>query len=125
MRLEEDQIRALPGFMTAEEMLIAHLEQIRRRCITGDMAAQLAVCAIGTHDHGQGIPAQDRREPLLDGQIAWVSGLVLDRYGIQVGRDLCRTPRQAPFASVRQQRIENLAGPRTPMCIAPRGQDAV
>ena len=60
-----------------EKMVVADLEQIGGTGITGDVAAELAVGAVGFGHHGQRVPAHQRREPLLDGQV-------------EIGRASCR-----------------------------------
>ena len=75
VRLEIDQVAAVGSlFLTrrpgAEEMVEADLEQVRRRGVAGYVAAQLWMRAVGAHHHRQRIPAHDRRQALLDLEVA-------------------------------------------------------
>src|ERR1017187_10158464 len=75
VRLKIDQVAAvgtlpiLCGSRT-EEMVEANLEQVRRRGVAGNVAAELGMRAVGTHHHRQRIPAHDRGQALLDIEIA-------------------------------------------------------
>ncbi len=62
VRLEVDEVAGLPG---REEVVEAHLEEIRRRGVARDVPAQFGVRAIRPDHRRQRVPADDRREPLL------------------------------------------------------------
>src|ERR1700722_10133320 len=86
MRLVVHQVATVRGAPGAEEMVEAHLEYFRRGGEAGDVTAQLSVSLVGTHDHGERIPANDRGQPFLDGEISRVASLGFDRYGVPVSR---------------------------------------
>ena len=65
VRLEEHEVAAPRRVRTAEEMVEAGLEDLRRGGIGRDMPAEFAIGLIGAHDHRERVPAHDRREPLL------------------------------------------------------------
>ncbi len=66
-------------------MVEADLEQIGRAGVAGDMAAQLAIGLVGAHHHGQGVPAHQRRQALLDRQVAREHRLLLRRDAVDMG----------------------------------------
>ena len=91
VRLKIDQVaavgtRLLSGGSGAKEMVEADLEQIRRRSVAGNMAAQLGISAVGSHHHRQRIPAHDRGQTLLDLEIAGKLRLVDEVDAIAVRR---------------------------------------
>jgi len=66
VRLEIDEIPAgctafSPAGPARKKMVEADLEQVRRRSVTGDMAAQIGMRAVGAHHHRQRIPAPRSR----------------------------------------------------------------
>ena len=67
-----------------EEMVEAHLEQIGRARIAGDVAAQLAIRLVGAHHHRQRVPAHEGTQALLDREVAGEGGLRLDRDRVDV-----------------------------------------
>ena len=101
---------------SAEEVVEADLEQVRRRRIARDVAAELgraaALGAVGAHDHRQRVPAHQRGEPLLQGQVAGERRLLGERDRVHVRRDQRRLPVDAAAARVGEQRIEQEAGAR-------------
>jgi hypothetical protein len=105
VRLEEHQVapvlaaQALAGM---EEVVEAHLEQIGRAGVAGDVAAQLAIGLVGAHHHGQRVPAHDGGEPLLHRQIAGEHGLLLHGHGVHVGRVQAGLPAQRCARHARQ-----------------------
>ncbi|MNF36616.1 hypothetical protein D3C84_175150 [compost metagenome] len=58
--LEEHQVGIALAVVAipAKKMLESHLEDFRRRRVTGDMSTQFAVGLVGANHHGQGVPAQ-------------------------------------------------------------------
>ena len=83
VRLEVDEVAGLPG---AEEVIEAHLEEIRRRGIARDVPAQLGVRPVGANHHRERVPANDRREALLHFQAARELWLIGERDRVAVGR---------------------------------------
>ena len=90
VRLEEDQVAELlagsgrPSLTrVAEEMVEADLEEIGRRGIARDVAAELgraaALDAVRAHHHRQRVPAHQRREALLHRQVAGKRRLRFER----------------------------------------------
>ena len=95
-------------------MVEAHFKQIGRAGIAGDVTAQIAISLIGPHHHGQRIPAHQRGQPLLDGQIAGKHRLLIDRDGVEVGRIEIGLPgRQGP--GLHRQQVQNLPSPLSPV----------
>ena len=92
VRLEIDQVAALPG---AEEMVEADLEQIRRRGVARDMAAELRVGAVRAHHHGKRVPAHHRRDAALELGVAGELRLLGERDRVLVGRVQHRRQRHA------------------------------
>ncbi len=100
MRLEVHQVSRLAG---AEEMVEADLEEIGRRGIACDVAAELRVFAIGAHHHGERVPAHDRRNAALELEIARELRLVGERDGILIGRVQDRRKRHTACPRVVQE----------------------
>ena len=86
VRLEEHEVAAPRRVWAAEEMVEAGLEDLRRGGIGRDMPAEFAVGLVGAHDHRERVPAHDRREPLLERDIAGMHRLLIEPYGVLVGR---------------------------------------
>ncbi|MNV35044.1 hypothetical protein D3C71_1264800 [compost metagenome] len=110
MRLIEHQVTAAAFGARVEEMVEAHFEQIGGAGITGDVATQLAISVVGTGDHGQGIPAHDRRQALLDCQVPGEDRLAFDAYGVDVRRAMAGPPADVRAARHRHQHVEDLSG---------------
>src|SRR5699024_8622094 len=89
MALEVDQVAAVLVTGRMEEVIEADLVQRGRRGVAGDVAADAAVLAVGTHHHGHGVPAQNGADAPLDGRIPRRAGLVVHRNGVDVGSIGC------------------------------------
>src|SRR5216117_531184 len=76
--LKEHQVAALGGLRAAKEMIEADLEDFGGGSVARDVAAELAIRLIGPHDHGEGVPAHQCGEALLECDVARVDGLVVD-----------------------------------------------
>ena len=104
MRLEVHQV------VGAEEMVEADLEQIRRRGVARDVAAELGVRAVGAHHHGERVPAHDRREAAFQLEVAGKLRLVGERDRVLVRRVEDRRQRHAPHARMVQQLAQQEGG---------------
>ena len=87
VRLEKHQVRPLCAVVALEEMVEAHLEQVRSAGIACDMTAQFTISRIGLCHHGQGVPAHQRGQFFFDRQVAGVGLLRLDRDGVHIRGD--------------------------------------
>jgi hypothetical protein len=87
VRLEVDEVAALAVGAAAEEVVEADLEDLGRRRVAGDVAAELAMGLVGARHHRQRVPAHDGRQPFLDAQVAGVGALALQRNAVAVGRE--------------------------------------
>ena len=112
MRLKVDQVATLTG---AEEMVVAHLEQIGDRCIGGEVPAQLGRDLVGMHHHRERVPAHQRADPAFDLQIAGVLRLVGQRNGVAVGCVEHRRHRHAQRAGAIQQLAQDEGGALGPL----------
>ena len=114
VRLEKHQVAPVLArrqpFARAEEVVEADLEQIGRAGIAGDVAAQLAIGLVGAHHHGQGVPADQRTQPLLDRQITRKHRLILRGNGVERRRVQLGLPAQLPRARQPRQLIQHEAG---------------
>ncbi len=111
MRLHVDQIAGTVGRGRAEEVVEADLEQVGGRGVTGDVATQLAMGLVGTHHHGQGVPAVDAGNAFLDRQVAGEGRLLVGGNGVQVGGARLAVGAQAQRGGVSQQVVQHIAGP--------------
>ncbi len=114
MRLEVDEIAALPVGAAAKEVVEPDFEDLRRRGVAGDVSAELAVRLVRAHDHRQRVPSHDRRETLLDGEIARIRALVLDRHGIAIGGKRLLVRRDADLLRTGEQPLDQEQGARRP-----------
>ena len=86
VRLEENEVAGVIAVRSAEEVVEAGLEDLGRRGVGGDVAAELAVGLVRPHHHRQRVPAHDRRDALLELDVTRVHGLLLERDRVLVGR---------------------------------------
>ena len=118
VRLKKHQVapvlaiaQTFPGL---KEMVEPGLKQIGRTGVTGDMPAQLAGAArlglVGPHHHGQRVPAHERCQPLLHGQVAGEHGLLVHCNGVEVGRTQLGLPANAVCSGQATERFEDVAG---------------
>ncbi len=107
VRLEVHEVAALAA---AEEVVEADLEEVRRRRIARDVAAQLAARAVGAHHHRERVPAHQRREARLDVEVALVGRLLVEPDGVHVGRREHLGQRHAAGARMLQQAAQQEGG---------------
>ena len=84
--LHEDHVAGVRVRLTAPEVVEAHFVQRGRRRVAGQMTAVFGGHFIGLGHHGHGVPAHIGLEPLLDGAVARVTGLLRGRNGVHVSR---------------------------------------
>src|SRR5215470_9183407 len=87
--LEVDDVPLVIGVPGAEEVIEADLEQRRRRRVSGDVAADAALFAVGAHDHRQRVPPDKALDPPLDLAAARIDRLPIDGNGVDVRRVGC------------------------------------
>ncbi len=107
MGLKEHQISRLAG---AEKMVEADLEQVRRRGVAGDVAAQFGRELVGPHHHRQRVPAHQSDQPLLGFERSRELGLVGEGDGVAVGGAPHRRQRHAPGAGAVEQLAQQEGG---------------
>ena len=86
VRLKEHQVTTMRRVARMEEVVEAHFKQIGGTGIAGNVPAQLTISGVGLGHHGQRVPAHQRAQPLLHGQVAREGGLLLHRHAVDVGR---------------------------------------
>src|SRR5712691_5101500 len=59
-----------PRGAAAEEVIEAHLEQIRRGGVARDMSAELRMRSVRAHYHGERVPAHDGRDAAFELEVA-------------------------------------------------------
>jgi hypothetical protein len=84
MALMKHQVARVIGRWRAPEMVEADVVQRGAGREAGDMAAQLARLAVGAHDHGHGVPADQRTDTPFHRRIAGHLRLVARRDGVDV-----------------------------------------
>jgi hypothetical protein len=86
-----------------EEVVEADFEQVGRAGVGRDVAAKLAVGRWRAHDHRQRVPAHERGELLLDGEVAGKGRLAIVRnvltYGVTSSGDQSTCGSRARAAS--------------------------
>jgi hypothetical protein len=115
MGLKEHEVAAVPDSVTLEEMIEAGLEDLRHRRIARDVAAELAVGAVGSHDHRERIPADDCDDPLLEHEIPRKGLLVLKLDRIAIGRIGMRARGNADLHRALIERLEQKPCPSNAM----------
>ena len=68
-----------------EEMVEANFVEGGRGSERGDMAADIVLYAIGTYDHGQGVPTDKTLNAALEFLITGITGFQAMRDGVGVG----------------------------------------
>jgi hypothetical protein len=86
MRLEENKIAVVSARIGVEEVIEANLKDLGGRGVARDVPAEIAIGLVRSHDHGKRVPADDGRDPLLHGDIAWERRLPFQRDGIAIGQ---------------------------------------
>jgi hypothetical protein len=114
VRLEEHQIALELRRGRAKKVVEAHLKQIGRAGIAGNVAAQLTVRGVGLDDHGQRVPAHDGRDALLQLQMPRKRALVFQANGVGIGRDALGLPAHAQLASAGAQAVKQVLRPYRP-----------
>ncbi len=112
MRLEIDQIAIPPA---AEKMIEADFEQVGRRGVARDVAAELGVRTVGAHHHCERIPAHDRRDAALELEVAGKLRLIGKRHRVPVRGIEHRRQRHAPQARVIEQPAQEKGGALAPL----------
>ena len=112
VRLKKHQVAPMALAFGVEEVVEAHLEQVGRAGVAGDVAAEFAVRMVGAHHHRQRVPAHQGGDALLDRQITRKRGLVIDGDGVDIGRAQLGLPTDAPDAGLRGKSVEDLPGAR-------------
>ena len=115
--LEKNQVSAvsLAALMTClrrtKKVVEAHLKQVGRAGVTGNVAAQFAVGLVGTHHHGQRVPAHQRSQTFFHRQVARKRGLARQRNRVHVRRAAHRLPRHRRVARSGRQHVHELSHP--------------
>ena len=68
--LDVEEVAAEIRLGRAEEVVEADVVERRRRGEARDVPAELRARAVGLHDHGQGVPADDRADAVLEPGLA-------------------------------------------------------
>ena len=84
--LEVDQVAAEVRGRRAPEVVEPDLHQRVDRRVAGDVAAEVALAAVGPHDHRHRVPADVRADALLDRGIPRKRLFLVRRDRVQVGR---------------------------------------
>ena len=108
MRLEVQEIAASVAVGGAKEMIEAEFEYLRNGGVAGDVAAEFAVGLIGAHDHGECVPAHDRRDARLHFEMAGEWALALEWDRISVGRKRQHVGEYADVPGLALERRENV-----------------
>ena len=111
VRLEEDEVAAMVSVTGTKEMVEARLEEVGGAGVAGNVAAQFAVGHVGPRHHRQSIPAHQRRQLLLDGQVAGKRRLLVDGDRVDVRRDQFRRPAHVRAARDHGELVEDEPGP--------------
>ena len=70
MRLEENKVAVVSACLSAKEVIEARFKNLGGGGVARDMATEVAIGLVGANDHGERVPPDDGRDPLLHGDIA-------------------------------------------------------
>jgi hypothetical protein len=84
--LKVDDVSVVIDVPGAEKVIEADFEQRRRRGVSGDVAPDAALFAVGAHDHRQRVPPHKALDSPLDLAAPRVGRLPLDGDGVNVRR---------------------------------------
>ena len=84
--LDVDQVAAVVLRRGVPEVLEAGVVEERRGLEAGDVAAEFGGGLVGPQHDGERVPADDRADAVLDGAVAGMRRLLLDRDGVEIGR---------------------------------------
>jgi hypothetical protein len=112
MRLEIHQVAVAAA---AEEMVEAHFEKVRGGGVAGDVPAELGVRAVGAYHHRERVPAHDRRQALLELEVARELRLLREIDRVSVGRVQHRRQRHAARPRMIQKLAEKKGGALAPL----------
>jgi hypothetical protein len=76
-------------------MIEANLKNLGGGGVARDVTTEIAIGLVRAHDHGERVPADDGRDPLLHRDIAWKRRLPFERDGIavrQIGSEIRSDP---------------------------------
>ena len=85
--LEEHEIARAVGIGRAKKVIEPKLEDFRSRRIARDMAAEFSIGLIGADHHREGVPANDRGDPLLEREVARIRSLAFERDRVAMRRE--------------------------------------
>ena len=91
MRLEEDKVAVVSACVGVKEVIEAGLKDLGGGGVARNMAAEFAIGLVRANDHGERVPPDDGRDPLLHRDIAGKRRLPFERDGIavrQVGSEI-------------------------------------
>jgi hypothetical protein len=77
MRLEVDEIASVAVVRCRKEMIEASFKYLSGGRIAGNVSTKLPMRSVCPNNHGLGVPAHYRSQPLLDLQITRMGALVL------------------------------------------------
>ena len=106
--LEIDQVAAVAVMGRIPEVLLAGAEQRSDRGEAGDMPAELVVVRVGARHHHHRVPAADRADALLEGDVAGRALLHVRRNGVDVRRIRRERDVGAGAASLVDQALEQV-----------------
>jgi hypothetical protein len=112
--LEEDLVPAAVVLAAAEEVVVAHLVQVRRGGVRRDVAADTDAGTLRAVDGHRRVPAHERADAVLDGLVTGVVRLGLDGDGVHVVGAHGRRDADLAFAGVLEQPLHDVAGAGAP-----------
>ena len=108
--LEIDDVGLAVLALAAEEVIEADFVERRRRGVGGDVSADPVRQAVGAHDHGHRVPADEALDAALDLLAPGQRRLVLGADGVDVGGDGRERQSEAGHAGVLSQGVRAGAG---------------
>ena len=79
MRLEEDKVAVVSACVGVKEVIEAGFKNLGGGGVARDMAAEIAIGLVCANDHGERVPPDDGRDPLLHRDIARKRRLPFER----------------------------------------------
>src|SRR3984957_10499152 len=84
MGLEENKVAVVSACVGVKKVIEAGFKNLGGGGVARDVAAEVAISLVRANNHGERVPPDDGRDPLLHGDVAWKWRLPFERDGIAV-----------------------------------------
>src|SRR3984957_13581959 len=95
MGLEENKVTVVSACVGVKKEIEAGIKNLGGGGGARDVAAEAAISLVRANNHGERVPPDDGRDPLLHDDVAWKLRLSFERDGIagrEIGSEICSDP---------------------------------